>query len=432
MIMKRYSKFWPKDPSGRVLFVYATLISLFIISIQTYRSKFAFFYGDDFMLISRSESAWTYIFQNHNGHYLPIVKGVYEVLFSVFGLTSYIPYLLTSAILNLFLSMAVAIYLIRSSYAKSVVLFVPSLVLVIPFSAHTIFWGLAALNFVPLALLLLYMTVDSRRSRSILTVILTLVGLGFGGYGLVLIFGILFSNFFKKQKDVFIASLLLNIFTGLLYLNQRDSSEAQSTMDFHVWFFQNFQLLIKLFTPGLTAGYLPATLFQVIMYVAIILLARDLLSGIFSKRQFQMHNELTLACTLAAFTIVIWISRKGVETILASRYVILGFTLCLLVFIRLPHLLEPNPKINPKNRPFQAYFTLLLVATALLRVPSWLQSPLDINYQSQINKEIVVAELCNGSQSEKDWSRISQIDGLMNLEYSLSSPLWEDFKKLNC
>ena len=401
------------------------------VSVQTYRSRFAFFYSDDFETIAVHGGSFVDVFSPVNGHFVPVPTIILNGLISLFGVTSYTPFLITAAVLNWTLSLSVAIYCKRNKLYTGYILMLPSLILIIPNSAHTIFWTGAALNLLPLALLIYFTTVSSIHLRVTQTIIFTLIGIGFGGYGLILVAGIVFSNFLRRERISSFISLFFVIPLSVYYALD-SSKNSQIEFDSYVsWFFQSCKLVLDLLIPGLlpVSWTGPAVIAIAVFGTALILV--DSINIFRGKAATRISLDFTLIASLFIFSLLVWIARGGVEPLIASRYVVIFSTLLLINTIRGLQTLEYRFNLKGLKAPVQKYFLWVLLGTSILRAPLWLQAPLDINYQSGINRSIVLKYLC-APENEFDWNAVSQIDGLSQFELSRKSPLWVPFQEERC
>jgi hypothetical protein len=141
---------------------------------------------------------------------------------------------------------------------------------------------------------------------------------------------------------------------------------------------------------------------------------------------------ITVLVPLLTFVLMIAISRGGAESITASRYVVIAtslFTLFCLMVCR-------NLDLQISKSAFPLKLQHILIATLLLssifRFFYWWQAPLDINYQSSINRDYVINAVCasrEGTDLDIDYAKI---DGLVYLESSLESEVWDEFGVINC
>jgi hypothetical protein len=408
-----------------------TLASICVF-IQTYRSRFAFFYADDFRAIANLGAPVVDIFSSVNGHFVPVPTLIYNGLLSLFGISSYVPFLLTSAFFNWILSFSVAIYCKRNKLFVGYVLTLPTLILIIPNSAHTIFWTSAAFNLLPLALLIYFTTVTSMSSRVIQTLLFTLVGIGFGGYGLILVLGVFFSNFIRRDKIPSLISILAIVPLVIFYALYSSPGGSQiEVLSYFSWFFDSMKLLLNLLIPGVLSGSWTGPVLILIALLGTALTLVDLKQIVQRKARNVVESDFTLIASLFVFSFLIWIARGGVEPLVASRYVVIFSTLVILSTIRGLQVLEFRMNLKGYQVAIQRYFLWILIATSLLRAPYWIQAPRDINYQSGINRSVVTKYFCS-PKMETDWNATSKIDGLSLFEPSRNSMLWLSFKKDRC
>ena len=141
---------------------------------------------------------------------------------------------------------------------------------------------------------------------------------------------------------------------------------------------------------------------------------------------------MVLSIALIIFILSIWRTRGGVETVVASRYVVIVFSIfSLIIFTGMKELQNILSRRNIDIH-FQKIFLVFFLITAVFRGVYWWQAPLDVNYQSQLNRNAVVELICKDASNLILIEKISKQDGLPYLAESLKSSLWSGFKKENC
>jgi len=386
----------------------STLISSIIVFIQTIRSHSAFFYSDDYTFIKNQSQPINEVFNQFNGHFMPITQVIYRLLIGLFGVQSFTPFLIFSGLCNLFFAFSITYYLRVNQYSRMIIILIPSLLLVVPHSAHTIFWVAIAINLLPIGFLLIHTTLSTQRALVISTLIFTVFGVGIGGYGLPLVFGLFTYNLLSRK--------LLPILTSITLLGCA------------IFVYANF----RTFTPGLTDVSVINLVMETIFFIGLILITFNIFSRKFWEIRTNNLHMMTVLVPLLTFVLMIAISRGGAESITASRYVVIAtslFTLFCLMVCR-------NLDLQISKSAFPLKLQHILIATLLLssifRFFYWWQAPLDINNQSSINRVNVVKAVCasrEGTFLDIDYSKI---DGLVYLESSLESEVWDEFGATKC
>ena len=151
-------------------------------------------------------------------------------------------------------------------------------------------------------------------------------------------------------------------------------------------------------------------------------------------REFSMYeiNALTFLVPLITFVSMIAISRNGTESITASRYMLIASSLLTLFCLMASKSFDLRFGISNARLNLQIILVVTLIFSAFFRVFYWWQAPLDINYQSSINRSHVVNAVCDtkpGSKIEIDYA---QIDGLVYFPATLDTTAWSTFRKVNC
>ena len=409
----------------------SALVSFIVVLSQTYRSRGAFFYSDDFNFIAFWGRPWSDNFLLYNGHFLPGVTIIYSVIFSIFGINSYLPYLMLAGLCNFLLCISVGWYFQRRGFHSSFVLLVPALMIVVPFSAHTVFWPAAAINLLGPTLLFLYLTIENKRSRMILTVLFSIVGLSLGGYGLILLAGIFLSNVLRKSIQTSLLSALFLIIIVFVYSGSSDERSIKLNKPMLDWLVENFLNSINLFAQGTTI-FLFDLFFLILSLSTVLLFMLVGLKKIKIKDPRPMEDLKIFVIIYISFLGLIWFAREGAETIYASRYVVITFVTLLAVFALAAKILDNVFKVQLKNVSLQTILFIVIIFTGLFRFSYWWQTPLDIGYQSSLNRAAVVQIICTKKIDLEKLSVISNQDGLMYLTNSLKSDLWKTFKKSNC
>jgi len=408
------------------------LFSTIVVAIQTIRSHSAFFYSDDYTFIKNQSQPISEVFNQFNGHFMPIIQVIYRILIGLFGIQSFTPFLVISGLCNLIFAFSITYYLRINQYSRLIIILIPSLLLVVPCSAHTIFWVATAINLLPIGFLLIHTTLSSQRALVISTLIFTVFGVGIGGYGLPLVFGLFTYNLLSRKPWPTITSIFFLGGTIFIYANFRTPGNLEINKSAITWILGNFQTLLRSFTPGLSDISIINIVMEAIFLIGLVFLSLDIFRYKSWENQTNNLHTISVLVSLLTFVFMIAISRGGAESITASRYVVIGtslFTLFCLMVCR-------NFDLRISKVAFPLKLQHILIATllfsSLFRFFYWWQAPLDINYQSSINRANVVKAVCaskEGTDLDIDYSKI---DGLVYLESSLESEVWDKFSVINC
>ena len=410
----------------------ALLLSTLAVAIQTCRSNKAFFYSDDYTFIRLQSHAITEVFGQFNGHFMPLIQVIYKIMISLFGIQSYFPFLILSALCNLFLAIATIHFLKFNNFSKPALILVPTLILIVPFSAHTIFWTATALNLVAVGLLLIHTTLPTNRAFVISTIMMSLFGIGIGGYGLPIVFGIFAYNFFRRKIEPTIASLVMIIGSLLIYANMQTSNNVEVNKSVMKWILVNFQILLSTYTPGFSQISVINLAFELTFYIGITLVVLNTLYRGNKILSPVTSNMISVLVTLITFVSMIAISRKGAEDITASRYVVIATSLFTVFCLLTCQDLDLRFGFSEKRINFQKTLIVTLLFASLFRFLYWWQAPLDINNQSTINREYVAQAVCDWRVGKTEAVEYSQIDGLIYFQRTLDTNQWSKFAKVNC
>ncbi len=149
------------------------------------------FWGDDFEFLLRRGSVDSVdhgLFAPHNGHWSTMVVLIYRSLYAVFGMTTYLPYVLITIVIHLSISLTLFLLLERQGANRWVALLAGWFVLFIPLGFDNILWdatmnNTGALLFGFLAVYALVRTGHSRRGLRLAWAAL-IVALMFSGTGI--------------------------------------------------------------------------------------------------------------------------------------------------------------------------------------------------------------------------------------------------------
>ena len=410
----------------------ALIFTLLVVVKQTYSSRHAFFYSDDFTYIAKYDQGINWVFENINGHFLPIGNFLYLMMFHIFGIGSFYPFLLFSAACNLYLGISFIIFLKSFKFDHRLIILGGPLLLVIPYGAHTIFWPAAACNLLIPGFIFNFLCIKSRSKIALFTFLFIAFGIGQGGYGFVLVAGVMCINILKCRWKIVGYSLIPLFLAGLVYLSAGDSTVSYLSIKFPIWILNSTLNFIHSFAPIITEENGITILLEITFLVCLFI--SFLPSGKFIM-QIDRNKILTLRlgfiCT-AAFVFLLWPLRAGVEPFTASRYI--GIFNCFFVMILIAGSDVLISVINSSNfrNYLTSFFVFFLGLIILLRLPLWYQSPRDISYQSLINRTLVNQLVCVDRVDPKVMKSAVESDGLSYLENSLSSSLWKDYRNANC
>jgi hypothetical protein len=404
------------------------LFSTIVVALQIIRSHSAFFYSDDYAFIKNQSQPMSEVFNQFNGHFMPITQVIYRLLIGLFGVQSYTPFLVISGLCNLFFAFSITYYLKVNKYSRMTIVLIPSLLLVVPYSAHTIFWVATAINLLPVGLLLIHTTLNTQKALIISTLILTVFGVGIGGYGLPLVFGLFAYNLLSRKLLPTLTSISLLAFTLFVYANFRTPSNVGINKSVIKWIAEN----LRTFTPGLTDVSVINLVIETIFFIGLIIITFNIFSRKFWDIQTNNLHMITVLVPLLTFVLMIAISRGGAESITASRYVVIATSLFTLFCLMVCRYLDLQISKSAFPIKLQHILMVTLLISSFFRLFYWWQSPLDINYQSSINRTYVLNALCAARDSTKLEIDYSKIDGLAYLESSLGSAAWNRLVESKC
>ena len=410
----------------------ALIFTWFVVVIQTYSSRRAFYYSDDFTAIAQYKNGISWAFKISNGHFAPLGNLMYLVMFHMFGISSYYPFLLFSAACNFYLGISFVIFLKTFDFDYRLIILGGPLLLVIPYGAHTIFWSAAAWNLLIPAFILNFLCIKSQRGIILFTFLFIAYGIGQGGYGLILVTGVMFINILKGQWKIVIYALLPLILSVLVYLGAKESTVSYLSIKFPTWVLDSVRNFLHSFSPEIKESNGISVVIEILFLIFIFISV--LPRGKF-RNQLNFKKILILRLgflCISAFIFLLWPARAGVEPFTASRY--MGIFNCFFVMILVAgsDILISNIESSNFRDNLTSFFVFLLGVIILLRLPFWYQSPRDIAYQSSINRNFVNQLVCADKADLTILKLAVKSDGLPYLENSLSSPLWKDYRKANC
>jgi MFS family permease len=415
----------------------------FLVFLQTYFARFAYFYADDFRVIQNFSTGSNGIFELANGHFAPLTNAIYYLMFATFGLESYTPYLIFAGLINLYFGLSLAEYFLSKNITNKKLILITSLFIVVPFSAHSIFWVASAINLLAPSLLLNLLTHNylklnpspgSRQNFTIMSIGLVLVSIGLGGYGLIIIPSVVILSIVKKNYIGLgvIAGILIP--TALIYSNLSTSSYSLLTLKFPEWFFTS----VFEFSGTIIPSFPPYNLFSqlVLLFVLVSIGYASIKIVIDFKKSRKVLLDPAIVGTLAMLISTIFLmyrARGGVESFNASRYVVLfNFMFLFLSAACFQYILSKNGKTVFSKAFFERAFAITILIIVVGRFPMWHQSSLDSSFQGQLNRALIVKGLCEKGLAPAEIEKISLSDGLSNFPMSMESKLWDTLKKNNC
>ena len=193
--------------SSKNIFAAIVLCLCFIYSL--FQMKFAYFYNDDFFLMEHNSVST--IFSFYNGHWIPIVNGLYLLLFQVFGVASYMPWL-TLALILFFLGWIFLYKAFASTGSRILLGLILTKSLLIKGSEQTLSWTSVSLNFFVFGLVFAAAFSSERyRSKTVMGTCLILVGIG--GYGIPGLCIFLFQELasLRKSKKIKLTTIVVTM-----------------------------------------------------------------------------------------------------------------------------------------------------------------------------------------------------------------------------
>jgi len=411
----------------------AYLLAFVVVFWQSLASRGAFFYSDDFTLIAAFDRPIQNIFSLDNGHFAPLVKIIYWFLFQIFGISSYTPFLVIAGVCNLAFAMSFVRFLVWNKFPKSLFILGAPLVLIVPGSAHTIFWVASAINLLVPALALHFATLEDSRLSNILTFVYVAIGIGLGGYGLILVISIISQNIFKRRFKLTAFAAIPILVIGMVYRNNAGGNFSYLNLNFLKWIFASSIGLFQTFAPETSLDNGVASSLSILAILGFFYVFLNLRAFWKEKLSRNLESLLVGIVFLLSFVILLWPTRGGVEPFTASRYVVLFDCFFLIIFVSSCFLWMDQLGMNEKKRNLiQKFLVFASVLTILLRVPYWHQAPLDVNFQSSLNRTTVSNIICSSPLSQPLLSTAVAQDGLTYLPLSLKSSLWTLYRAKNC
>jgi hypothetical protein len=419
------------------------VLVLVLVIFQTFTSRGAFFYSDDFAIMERFENGYQGIFEFGNGHFAPLTIGVYYVMFTIFGLTSYVPFLCLAGLLNLYFGISLVEFFLKKNIFSNFNFAIVSVFIIVPFAAHTIFWVAAAINLLVPSLLLnllscKYLKEKRTLKESILLTIISLtivgIGVGLGGYGLILIPAVFLLNF-KLRNLTGIASIsVLILITLFVYSNSKSETFGLFSQDFPLWLSKSFfdfgNIIIPIF-PDYNL-LTQSILFGIALSLVYSLNKLFLTLNPFKTQTYDLSG-LVIVTAFITTLILMYRARGGVENFNSSRYVvIMNFFLFSIMIVSAAAVFK-TPKITAAaSTHLERVFLAVLIFVVISRVPLWHQSSLNNSYLGSINKKLVIAEICSEEPSALRTEKTSMSEGLKHFPATLDNKSWRDLKLKNC
>ena len=206
------------------------------------------------------------------------------MLFKIFGIVSHTPYLIASMICNLIFAFCFLRFIHSVKLPKIFYFLAGPLVLIIPYGAHTIFWLAASVNLVVIGLILLFMTLTEKRTVIWCSFLFLFIGIGMGGYGILLVFGVIITNLIQRRYKLTLYTSLVMIFLLIIYTNSQKSDYSYLTSKFPLWIINSELGLINSFSPKVEFPNL------ITIGIQLILIGGFSLLIILIKNKFQFYN----------------------------------------------------------------------------------------------------------------------------------------------
>jgi hypothetical protein len=421
----------------------AYLIVVVLVIVQTFTARDAFFYSDDYTIMERFANGYQGIFEIGNGHFAPITSGVYYAMFALFGLNSYIPFLCLAGIFNLYFGISIVEFFLKKNYFSKLNIVIPCVFIVVPFAAQTIFWVAAAINLLVPSLLLNLLSCSFLKEKrtqketvqlAVISFTIAIIGIGLGGYGLILIPAILLLNLkLRNLIGVGSVAILISIVT-VLYLNSESATFDLFSQNFPLWLIKSYFEFGDLIIPAFPNYNFLTQLILFGIALSLILTIRNifLMLNPIKMRNHDLAGPLITIAFITSITLM-YRARGGIESFNASRYiVIMNFFLFSIMLLSTAGGLKNSKITEAAAARFERVFLTVLILVVISRVPLWHQSSLDVSYLGSINKELVIAELCTVKPSALRTEKISISEGLMHFPATLDNASWKDLKIENC
>jgi hypothetical protein len=372
-----------KSALSRVIAKYQyPFILIGVLVFTAYRTKNAYFFSDDFIWFQDIDPK--NIFEPYNGHLMYSLKIVYLFFYYVFGLSTYTPYLVASLLCMAIASCGVFRFLLKYNAGNFISTLTAILVLVVPFSDHTVFFLQAALQLLTFSCIFYVFTFNPRfKLLKMFGIIAWLAGTG--GYGLPILLALTLYFIFEKNRTYYVSTFLTFLVLILIYSFVNQSSIEQPNMIGLLEFVANSYWLTLSNSFGLFLASI--ILFSKICFVVFVVIKRKLLT---------IKYEIVLLIGAFSFYAFIFTARLGVENILAARYIALSNLLVTVaVILILLKIAKSGGNSFFKLKLGFASLSLLLFAGLFHSSPGFYQTLGNIDWGSKITIGKISAIYCS-------------------------------------
>lgn len=403
-----------------------------VVVLQTVRARGAWFYADDWTAMALVETGLSGAFALHNGQLTTAGFVPYDALYAVFGMAHYSAFLLAAGLCNLAFGFAV-VWWLRPRVSVPVQVLVAVSCLVVPQAAHTIFWLGAALNLLPTAGLLMWLGALQRQSRWSLPILLSgaALSLGLGGYGIAALVGFLVAALLVRHRpSQAIAGIALAASVVPQAINYLSSSgvAGRSAPSLLSWLYGSLE--------SVTAAIVLPIPVLIVAIVALLTLSRRQVSVDDRSRSTpdsalliaRSHLDvLAITATLGTYVVLIYLVRHGVETLDASRYILIVVSQSTLLMVAIATTVTRQQILRQRSF-VGASLVVVLACTTFLRVPRWMNQSTNAAYLGGMNRAAVTQLICAGETNAQIAQTLANQDGLGALGAAMPTKIWSDFR----
>ena len=358
----------------------SSLLLLLVFSGMKIRN--AYFFSDDYTWLQNFNLQ--YIFEPYMGHLMYSLKIIYLPLYYLFGIDSYIPFLISSLLCMAVASFGIYRFCLRLGLGQSVSNLAAIIVLVLPNSEHTIFFLQAALQLLTFSSIF-YVFVFSSHFKLIKIVAVTVYLAGTGGYGLPILVGLsLYFIFEREFKYLLVTSLALLV----LFFSYTGWNSAENRIpDFvkiNEYILESYWLTLENSFGSWLAGILIVVQIGALIAACI-------------KRDFSvLKYPAVLFAALMTFYSLIFVARLGVESILAARYIALSNLMVVSsVILALAYVKNLKPISLIRTRQNLDIVSIVLIFGILHNTTGYYRALQNIEWGSKITIGQVSAIFCS-------------------------------------
>jgi hypothetical protein len=138
-------------------------------------------------------------------------------------------------------------------------------------------------------------------------------------------------------------------------------------------------------------------------------------------------DAIALGASLGTFVLLIYIVRHGVETLDASRYILITVTLSTLLIVALATTRTRERPLRARSK-VGASLVVVLACSTLLRVPGWMQASTNSAYLGSVNRDAVTQLICGGVSNAQIAETLADRDGLGALGAAMPTRIWSDYR----